>query len=82
MSPWQNPGLSQMFGKREPKLTYSALITGADYNAGRIVKRLEELGLREDTLVVFTADQGWNADITECGVKATAQSHSTCTRGP
>jgi choline-sulfatase len=60
-SPWQNPGLAQMFGEREPKLAYSALITGADHNAGRIVKRLEELGLRDDTLVVFTADQGWNA---------------------
>jgi choline-sulfatase len=61
ISPWQNPGLRQMFGKREPKLAYSALITGADHNIGRVVTRLEELGLREDTLVVFTADQGWNA---------------------
>jgi choline-sulfatase len=61
MSPWQNPGLAKMFGKREPKLAYSALITGADHNAGRILNRLEELGLRDDTLVVFTADQGWNA---------------------
>jgi arylsulfatase A-like enzyme len=41
--------------------SYSALITGADANIGRIVKRLEELGLRENTLVIFTADQGWNA---------------------
>ena len=32
-----------------------------DTNVGRILKRLEELGLREDTLIVFTADQGWNA---------------------
>lgn len=60
-SPWQNPGLAGMHGKLAPKLAYSALVTGADANAGRIVKRLEELGLREDTLVVFTADQGWNA---------------------
>jgi arylsulfatase A-like enzyme len=61
MSPWQNPGLSQMFGKREPKLAYSALITGADHNMGRILARLDQLGLRGDTLVIFTADQGWNA---------------------
>jgi choline-sulfatase len=61
VSPWQNPGLSRMFGKREPKLAYSALITGADHNIGRIVTRLEQLGLRENTLVIFTADQGWNA---------------------
>jgi arylsulfatase A-like enzyme len=61
MSPWQNPSLAKMFGKREPKVAYSALVTGADHNIGRVVTRLQELGLREDTLVVFTADQGWNA---------------------
>src|SRR5262249_5259030 len=60
MHPWQNPGLKQMLGKREPKHAYSALITGVDANIGRILGRLEELRLRDDTLVVFTADQGWN----------------------
>ncbi|MEZ5357113.1 MAG: sulfatase-like hydrolase/transferase, partial [Bryobacteraceae bacterium] len=30
-------------------------------NVGRVVKRLEEMGVRDDTLVVFSADQGWNA---------------------
>jgi len=61
MSPWQNPGLKQMFGKREPKHAYSALISGVDANIGRVLARLDELRLRDDTLVVFTADQGWNA---------------------
>ena len=46
---------------REAKLSYSALISGVDRNVGRIVKRLEELGLRENTLIVMSADQGWNA---------------------
>jgi arylsulfatase A-like enzyme len=45
----------------ETKRAYSALVTGADHNIGRVLKRLEELGLREDTLVIFSADQGWNA---------------------
>ncbi len=61
VSPWQNPELGSLSGKREPKLGYSALVTGADHNVGRIVTRLEQLGLRDDTLVIFTADQGWNA---------------------
>ncbi|MCL4401503.1 MAG: sulfatase-like hydrolase/transferase [Acidobacteria bacterium] len=61
MHPWQNSGLAKMHGQRENKLAYSALITGADANIGRVLKRLEELGMREDTLVIFTADQGWNA---------------------
>jgi arylsulfatase A-like enzyme len=51
----------KLHGKREPKLGYSALITGVDYNVGRVLKRLEEHGIRDNTLVVFTADQGWNA---------------------
>ncbi|MFB3826373.1 MAG: sulfatase [Bryobacteraceae bacterium] len=59
--PWQNPGLANLHGKRENKLAYSALITGVDHNVGRVLKRLEEMGAREDTLIVFTADQGWNA---------------------
>lgn len=61
VSPWQNPGLKSMHGKREPKVAYSALITALDANVGRVVKQLEQMGLRENTLIIFTADQGWNA---------------------
>jgi choline-sulfatase len=61
MHPWQNPGLASHHGKRESKLSYSALISGVDANVGRILRKLEELGLRDNTLVVFTADQGWNS---------------------
>jgi choline-sulfatase len=61
MHPWQNRGLRRHHGNRESKHAYSALISGVDYNVGRILQRLGELGARENTLVVFTADQGWNA---------------------
>lgn len=61
MNPWQNTGLAHFHHNREAKQSYSALITGLDHNLGRIVKRLEELGVRDNTLIVFTADQGWNA---------------------
>lgn len=59
--PWQNKGLRSHHGNQDSMLAYSALITGVDRNVGRIVGRLEELGLRENTTVIFTADQGWNA---------------------
>jgi choline-sulfatase len=59
--PNQNRGLRQHHGNRASMLAYSALVTAADANVGRVVKRLEELGLRENTLVIFTADQGWSA---------------------
>lgn len=61
MHPWQNPELARIHGKRESKLGYSALITGMDHNVGRVLKRLDEMGARENTLVIFTADQGFNA---------------------
>lgn len=60
MHPWQT-GSARLHGNRESKLAYSALISGVDRSVGRILKRLEQLRLRDNTLVVFTADQGWNA---------------------
>jgi len=44
---------------RESQITYYAMITAVDENVGRILRRLDELGLRRDTLVVFAADQGF-----------------------
>ena len=37
---------------------YAAEISGVDDGVGRILGLLDRLGLRDDTLVVFTADQG------------------------
>jgi arylsulfatase A-like enzyme len=59
--PQRRRRFERLHGNRESMRSYSALITGVDHNVGRIVRRLEELGLREDTLIVFSADQGWNA---------------------
>lgn len=58
---WQNRGLGRLHGTREAKLAYSALISGVDRNVGRVLAKLESLGARENTAVIFTADQGWNA---------------------
>jgi len=59
--PWSNRSLRTHYRNPKSKHAYSALIRGVDANVGRILKRLEEMGQRENTLVVFTADQGWNA---------------------
>ncbi|MGE3314391.1 MAG: arylsulfatase, partial [Planctomycetaceae bacterium] len=37
---------------------YAAMVTLLDTDVGRIVKLLDELGLREKTLVIFTSDNG------------------------
>lgn len=39
---------------------YYAAITAMDANIGRIIDKLEERGLREQTLVVFLSDNGFN----------------------
>jgi len=39
---------------------YFAAVTAMDANVGRILDRLETLGIREDTLVFFTSDNGYN----------------------
>lgn len=38
--------------------TYAAMIASVDQSVGRIMARLQELGLAENTLVIFTSDNG------------------------
>jgi arylsulfatase A-like enzyme len=61
MNPWQNRELANHHNNVQSMHAYSALVSGVDRNVGRVLKRLEEMGVRENTLVIFTADQGWNA---------------------
>ncbi len=41
-----------------PFSAYAAMITRMDAHIGRILERLDELGLAENTLVIFTSDNG------------------------
>jgi arylsulfatase A-like enzyme len=43
-------------GIRNP--AYPAMIEGMDRSIGRILKAIDDLGLRENTLVIFTSDNG------------------------
>lgn len=60
-NPRQNPGLAAHHGNTASMHAYSALITGADAQLGRVVEKLKKMGVYEDTVIVFTADQGWSA---------------------
>lgn len=42
----------------EEKRAYAAMLTGLDTQVGRIVKALETKGMRENTIIFFTADNG------------------------
>jgi arylsulfatase A-like enzyme len=61
--PWQiatAPVGSDPAKRREILSGYYAAVTAMDANVGRILDRLEQEGLRENTLVFFTGDNGMN----------------------
>jgi arylsulfatase A-like enzyme len=37
---------------------YAAMVENMDWNIGRIINKIKELGLEENTLIVFTSDNG------------------------
>jgi arylsulfatase A-like enzyme len=57
-------------GKHEPAMTIAALamVENIDWNVGRVLKKLDELGLKENTIVLYFSDNGpnsmrWNGDM-------------------
>jgi arylsulfatase A-like enzyme len=57
---------------------YYAMITGVDEQFGRILQALENQGLAQDTIVVFTSDHGNCLGIHECISKDNAYEESLC----
>jgi len=55
--PWAR-GWTRMNMNRESLKGYFAVVTGLDRGVWRVLDKLEELGLRENTLVIFTSDNG------------------------
>jgi arylsulfatase A-like enzyme len=45
-------------GHAAPRAAYAAMVSHMDRNIGMLMARLDELGLTDDTLVVFTSDNG------------------------
>ncbi|MEZ6052873.1 MAG: sulfatase [Planctomycetaceae bacterium] len=48
--------LQENFHHQNP--TYAAMVHSLDENVGRVVHKLDELGLSENTIVIFTSDNG------------------------
>ena len=58
-----DPDTGQGTGKGKHKLReaqYATMIESLDDNVGRIVKFLDENGLRDNTMIIFTSDNGQN----------------------
>lgn len=47
---------------RAPRAAYAAMITRMDREVGRMMELLKELGIDQETLVIFTSDNGGMAD--------------------
>jgi len=58
--PWAGDLTTRCLGNREMLKGYFAAVTAMDANVGRILRRLEELGLTERTLVIFVSDNGFS----------------------
>lgn len=43
---------------REPRAAYAAMVTRMDREVGRIMQLIDELGLDEDTIFIFSSDNG------------------------
>ncbi len=57
---WAGPLTTQNRGNRDALAGYFAAVTAMDVGIGRILDRLETLGLRDETLVIFTSDNGFS----------------------
>ena len=46
------------FPNRHPRATYAAMISYLDENVGKLIAQLKEQGIYENTLIIFTSDNG------------------------
>ncbi len=46
------------FPTRYPRAAYAAMVTYLDHQVGEIVQRLKDLGIYDNTLIMFTSDNG------------------------
>ena len=51
-------------GERHKNATYAAMVESVDLSVGRIMRRLEKLGLTKNTVLIFTSDNGGHGKIT------------------
>jgi arylsulfatase len=53
-----NPAKTSYAVQREPRAAYAAMITRMDRDIGRMMALLKELGLEQNTLLIFASDNG------------------------
>ncbi len=77
-----NPGFPYLDVERVRRMTreYLASTKSVDRNLGRLLRKLEELGLDDSTVIVYTSDHGYN--MGHSGVWHKGNGHYVMTRNP
>ena len=77
-----NPGFPHLDVERVQRMTreYLASTKSVDRNIGRVLARLDALGLAETTVIVYTSDHGYN--MGHSGVWHKGNGHYVLTRNP
>jgi arylsulfatase len=52
-------GKEGYFPARYPHATYAAMVSFLDYQVGQLIKKLKETGQYENTLIIFSSDNGY-----------------------
>ena len=66
VSQWDDPpydGKKGYLPHKNPRAAYAAMVSRLDRTVGRIARTLQEAGIEEETLVIFTSDNGSTYDI-------------------
>lgn len=71
----QNYPNPEFLGKSPASTPYKDGLMEADYVLGELIKTLDELGIRENTLVFFTSDNGSEEDVHAGGINTSDSGH-------
>lgn len=69
------PGFRDMGDGVESSRRYAAMIEAMDMAVGRVLAALDDLGLAEETLVIFTSDNGAYGGVTDLAPLRAAKGH-------
>lgn len=61
---WLVEKYKKRYGGGEKRAMYAAFVETFDHYVGQLLAAVEELGLRQKTLVIFTSDNGGNPEVT------------------
>lgn len=54
-------------GREEPRAMYAAFVSTLDEKIGRVIETIDQLGLRENTLIIFLSDHGHSVEVRTFG---------------